>query len=124
MKINFSGMSLRFQQYPLSLDIGKSISTVGIDIAAVDCAPGGEGFWVDVRFDDDASLANESLSALFSKILPLQEGGGKLFPVDEHGFQSIIVRFSIPHHANNSDVAGQLCHGDSFGLNLSAGTEI
>ena len=106
MSHNLARISLRFKDNPRGLGVSKSISTAGIEFVTMLEAPVGEFVAVDVRFDDQVALANESLASLFSKILPLQESAGQDVTVDEHGFQTIIVRFVIPNHSDRLNLGG------------------
>lgn len=102
-----SSVLLRLQRDSSGLGTGELCACVGVEFQAVSVTPVGEGVGVDVRFDADVPLSKVSLEALLGLILPLQESGGQLVPVDEHGFQPLVVRFFVP-----GKTQGLNLHGD------------
>lgn len=95
-----SGVCLHLAYDPGGLGGGEGIATMGVEFMPVGSAPGWEGGWVDISFDDKVPLARLTLAALLGSILPLQEGAVQPVSVNEHGQQLVIVRFAIPNHAN------------------------
>lgn len=96
--------------YTIRLEIRKGHATAGIDFAAMGNAPIGEGIGIDVCLHDDFSVSNETLAALLGKVLPLQKSAGQLLPVNEQGFQPVVIRFFVPHHADRGWLLGEIAH--------------
>ena len=95
---------IHFGRHSVSLGVGEGISTASVELMPVSSAPSGERGRVDVSFDDDVALSNQTLASLFSIILPLQEGSMQLGPINEHGHQLVEVCFAIPNHRKYLDV--------------------
>lgn len=106
MTVCDSRMSLRFHHHPVGLSVGEVHATLGIEAAPMGDAPGGEGIRVNVGFDDNVSLSDISLAALFGMILPLQKGAMELVAVGEKCHQPIVISFTIPDHAYGLDLGG------------------
>lgn len=86
-------------------------ATAGIDILAVGAAPIGDGVGVDVRLNDNVACSQTTLAELLRLLLPLLEGSGEGVAVDENGFQSLVIRLTVPGEADDLD--GLSGHGFS-----------